>query len=54
MKIKVTIKAGSKSDKILKKMIADKAAFRDAVANGAVTSYVRTSGTKFTGPVSIK
>lgn len=54
MKIKVTIKSGSKSERILKKMIADKAAFKNAVTNGTISSYIKASGTKSATPVSGK
>jgi hypothetical protein len=54
MKIRVTIKSGSASEKMLKKMIAEKAAFRNAVACGTISTYVKNSGAKFAAPISIK
>ena len=54
MEIKVTIKSGSKPDKILKKMIADKAAFREAVASGQISAYAKQSGVKLASPISVK
>ena len=54
MTIKVKIKAGSKADKFLKNAMADKAAFREAVAAGHVSSYVKESGTKHASPISAK
>ena len=54
MKIKVTIKSGSKSDKILKKMIAEKAAFKEAVTTGQVSAYARQSNSKLATPIPRK
>jgi len=47
MKIKVTIKQGSKAAAAIKKQIAEKKAFKQAVANGTVTNHT------FTIPIDI-
>ena len=54
MKIKVTIKSGSKAEKVLDKAVADKAAFREAVATGNVSNHMKQRGVKFATPVSDK
>lgn len=54
MKVKVTIRTGSKSEKVLKQMSADKAAFREAVTSGKISAYTKTRETKPAEPVSVK
>lgn len=50
MKIKVTIKQGSKAAAAIKKQIAEKKAFKQAVANGTVTNYTPAVPTNINTP----
>ena len=50
MKIKVTIKAGSKAADTVKKQVAEKKAFREAVKNGNVSKYAKENPTYFSIP----
>lgn len=50
MKIKVTIKQDSKAAAAVKKHMAEKKAFKKAVASGKVTAYAKSNPEYFTSP----
>ena len=52
-KIEIKIDSDSSKAKMFKKYMAEKAAFKNAVASGNVTSFVKQSGLKFDSPISI-
>jgi len=53
MGIKITIKPGSETAHAFKKYMADKAAFKQAVMSGNITSYVKQKGKKFDTPIPV-
>ena len=53
MIIKVTIKANSKTAKYFKKRMAEKKAFREAVASGNYVAYCKKNRHLFDSPVSL-
>jgi hypothetical protein len=53
MSITITIKSNSKAAKVIKKHIADKIAFADAVKNGNVIDFIKKNNIKIATPVSI-
>ena len=53
LEVKIKIKSNSASAKVMKRYMAEKAAFKDAVTSGNVSSFVKKRGTKFDSPVSL-
>jgi hypothetical protein len=53
MEIKVTIEVDSKLAEAIKRHMAEKKAFRDAVTTGNVHSYVQQNKMKFDLPVNL-
>jgi hypothetical protein len=51
MTIRITIKAKSKAARAFKKYLAEKKAFKEAVAKGNARSYAQNSPIKFDLPV---
>ncbi len=52
-KIEIKIASGSTSAKVFKKYMVEKAAFKNAVASGNASSFVKQSGIKFDSPISV-
>jgi len=51
MKIKITIKANSKADKIFKKHLEEKKAFRESIVNGTIEQYAKENPKYFFTPI---
>ena len=52
-KIKIKLEPNSPGGKAVKRYMAEKAAFKNAVISGNVSSFVKKSGTKFDSPISL-